>query len=143
MEYVLDILLALLAALGVGSLGWLLFGRLLTPAGRGGQVFAVLPARGDGSGLEYALAGLRWLRGAGLAHFTVVVADAGLDEQGRGVAAALAVEHPEILICPMEGLDRRLAAWAGETEWREKGGGACGGGTESCPGHCGGCHLPK
>ena len=143
MKHVLDILLALLAALGLASLGWLIFGRLVTPAGRGKQLFAVLPVRGDGCGLEYTLAGLGWLQRAGLARFSVVVADAGLDPRGRAVAATLAGEHPEILFCPLEGLDRQLAAWSAGAEWREQGGGACGGGTESCGGHCGGCHLPK
>lgn len=110
-----DILLALLAAFGLLSLMWLLFGRLLCPAGRRkGGLFAVLPVRGDAVGLEYDLAGLRWLRGSGLVRFTVVVADAGLSERGRAVAETLAGREPELLLCPMEGLEACVAAWSGE-----------------------------
>ena len=143
MRYVLEILISLLCAMGLAGVGWLLFGRLLSPVGRGRRAFAVLPARGDGAGLEYTLAGFNWLRGAGLARFSVVVADAGLDQQGRAVAAALAGEHPEILFCPMEELGARLAEWSAGQEWRERGGDANRGAVKSDRRHGGGRHLSK
>ena len=83
--------LALLAAVGLLALGWLTFGRLLTPVGGsgGGPVYAVVPASGDGAHLEQDVKGLLWLRGAELARFTIVIADGGLAGTGRAVAAAL------------------------------------------------------
>ena len=46
MNAIWQVLLALLAAVGLLALGWLTFGRLLTPVGGsgGGPVYAVVPA---------------------------------------------------------------------------------------------------
>ena len=81
MNAIWQVLLALLAAAGLLSLGWLLFGRLVRPAGGAGQVYAVVPAAGDGAGLEQTVKGLLWLRDGELARFTVVIADDGLEER--------------------------------------------------------------
>ena len=91
MNPIWQVLLALLAAVGLLALGWLTFGRLLTPVGGGGggPVYAVVPASGDGAHLEQDVKGLLWLRGGELARFTIVIADGGLDGTGRAVAAAL------------------------------------------------------
>ena len=53
MNAIWQVLLALLAAVGLLALGWLTFGRLLTPVGGGGggpvyAVAAALLARGQG-----------------------------------------------------------------------------------------------
>ena len=54
MNAIWQVLLALLAAVGLLALGWLTFGRLLTPVGGsgGGPVYAVVPASGDGAHLS-------------------------------------------------------------------------------------------
>ena len=90
MNAIWQVLLALLAAVGLLALGWLTFGRLLTPVGGGGggPVYAVVPASGDGAHLEQDVKGLLWLRGGELARFTLVIADGGLDGAGRAVGAA-------------------------------------------------------
>lgn len=106
-----EALIAFLAAAGLLWLCWLLFGRLLFPAGRQTSGFVVLPVRGDGGRMEYDLAGLRWLRGGGLGRFHVILADDGLDSTGRVVAAALAERDPRILICPMDRLPACVRAW--------------------------------
>ena len=100
-------LLSLLCAAGLMFIGWLIFGRLLTPVGgrKGGPVCAVIPARGDGRTLEHDIKGLCWLRGGNLARFTVVIADAGLDDQGRAAASALLSRMPELAFCPLEQLE--------------------------------------
>ena len=127
MSAFLEIVLAALAAFGLGSLLWLALGRLVAPAGRGGGVVALIPARGDGDQLEYELAGLRWLRGTGLTGFRVVIADAGLSETGRALAGALSGDDPAVRLCPLEGLE----AWLAD-EWEiGKRNGACGGRAES------------
>ena len=112
MQIVLEALVALLAAVGLLSLGWMLFGRILVPVGGrgGGKVYAVLPADGDGGTLEHDVSGLLWLRGGGLARFTVVIADAGLSEEGRAVAAILAERDAAVEVCTAEGLAGRITA---------------------------------
>ena len=106
MHPVLELLLSLLCAAGLLALGWLAFGRLVTPVGGrgGGPVCAVLPAAGDGAALEQDVRGLCWLQGGNLARFTIVIADVGLDEQGRAAAAALLARRPELSYCPVEQL---------------------------------------
>ena len=96
--------LALLAAAGLLALGWALFGKLLAPAGADGPVYAVVPAAGDGGGLEQAVKGLLWLRGGDLARFTIVIADSGLDPAGRARAAALLARDRGIVLCPADRL---------------------------------------
>ena len=58
----LEAALALLCALGVGSLLWLLFGLLVRPA-RGREPWVVLPGRGPGEDLEAGLRQLAWSAG--------------------------------------------------------------------------------
>ena len=70
----MEILLALFGSALLVLLGhWLLL-RLLSPAQTGTMpVFAVIPAAGDGEGLEQTLRHLRWLQGEKLAPFTPLV----------------------------------------------------------------------
>ena len=105
MNAILQVILALLAAAGLLALGWLLFGRLVTPVGRqGGPVYAVVPASGDGEHLEQDVTGLLWLRGGELARFTIVIADGGLNETGRTVAAGLLSRSQGLVLCPVSQL---------------------------------------
>ena len=99
-----EVILALLASAGLLALAWVSFGRLLLPVGTWGPAYAVVPASGDGAGLEQAVKGLLWLRGAGLAQFTVVIADGGLDPAGRALASALMNGRQGVLLCPAEQL---------------------------------------
>ncbi|MTS91653.1 hypothetical protein GMD93_11545 [Pseudoflavonifractor sp. BIOML-A4] len=106
MHFVLEALVALLAACGLLALGWIAFGRLLAPVGGkdGGAVYAVVPAGGDGETLEHDVTGLLWLRGGNLARFTIVIADRGLTDQGRTVAAILTERDSGVVGCPAEKL---------------------------------------
>ena len=93
-----QILLVLLAAVGLLAVGWLIFGTLVTPvAGSGGPVYAVVPASGDGEHLEQDVKGLLWLRG-------------GLSATGRRVAAALLTGSRGVVLCPLEQLETYLRA---------------------------------
>lgn len=38
--------------------------------------------------------------GRGLSRFTIVIADNGLDESGRAVAAALLADSTGVVVCP-------------------------------------------
>lgn len=91
-------LAALLAALGLALLGGILFGRLLCPA-PGGAQWLLIPGRGDGAGLEQTVRAAMWLRGLGLLRCPVAIVDAGLNEQGRRLAAHLAGRWGGVRLC--------------------------------------------
>ncbi len=93
-----EIILAFLVCIGLLGLGWLLFGRLLTPAG-GVEAWAVVPGEGDGEELEQTVSGLLWLRGSGLWRGCVVIADCGLTPAGRAAAQALLQRGPTMGVC--------------------------------------------
>lgn len=101
MRYFIETLGVLLAGAGLFIFGWLLLGRLLAPIGAKGPVWAVLPAAGDGQTLEHDLRGLLWLRASGMACLRVVIADCGLDRQGRELAALLARREEDVALCPV------------------------------------------
>ena len=105
---VIEMLLSLLAVLGLMSLGWLLFGRIIAPKSYYAPAFAVVPARGDGAALEQTVKGLLWLRAGELERYTLVIADAGLDTDGAAVAQRLAQREPGVLYCPLGELDEFL-----------------------------------
>ena len=107
MATVVEIVLATLAVIGLLSLGWSLFGRMVTPVGPD-PVFAVIPARGGGEGLEQTVKGLLWLQGGEMTGFTVVMADAGLSEEGRQLADALCRQFERVQLCPLEELGRLM-----------------------------------
>ena len=48
------------------------------------------------------------LRGGELARFTIVIADSGLNDTGRRVAAALLTGSRGMVLCPMEQLETYL-----------------------------------
>lgn len=104
LEIFFEALLALLASIGLLGLGWLLLGRLLAPVGRSSRVLAVIPAAGDGEGLEQNIRGLLWLRCCGLAEVDVVIADCGLSEEGRRLAQILHQQEPGLVLCSAEQL---------------------------------------
>lgn len=104
-----EIIVSLLAAGGLLAVCWLMFGHMLVPVGNGGTpVYAVIPALGGGEELEHAVSGLLWLRSGDLARFTIVVADFGLDESGLAVAQALLRREPDLIYCPLTGLEQYI-----------------------------------
>lgn len=103
----LEAALALLCALGVGSLLWLLFGLLVRPA-RGREPWVVLPGRGPGEDLEAGLRQLAWLRRAGLFRGEAVIWDAGLTPEGWELALHLALRWSWITCCPRGALEEWL-----------------------------------
>lgn len=94
-----EICLALLCALGAGALVWLLAGWLVRPAACR-RFPVVLPAWGDGEGLEGGLRWLAWLRGAGLFRGQAVIWDRDLTPAGRRLALDLCLRWPWVTCCP-------------------------------------------
>lgn len=116
MNAILQAALSLLAAAGLLALGWVLFGKLVTPVGgQGGPVYAVVPASGDGEHLEQDVKGLLWLRGGDLARFTIVIADGGLSPAGRAAAAALLKSATGVVLCPAGRLGEYLSESTAKT----------------------------
>lgn len=115
MNAILQVILALLAAVGLLALGWMLYGKLVTPVGELGPVYAVLPADGDGARLEQEVKGLLWLRSGALARAIIVIADTGLTPEGRAVAAALMKDATGVVLCPAERLGEYLAQVGAKT----------------------------
>lgn len=99
----MEILMALLCVTVLLITGRLLFLHLLAPTQQGTiPVFAVLPAAGDGEGLEHTLRHLHWLREEKLSHFTVLIVDAGLTPAGQELVTTLQRKDPALLFCPAE-----------------------------------------
>ena len=95
-----EILIAILAAIGLGACVRFGMGLLLYPL-RG--VIILLPAHGDGRELEHKLKTLRALSGEGrLEHEQIYLADMGLDSQGLALAHTLLRRYPQVGWCTME-----------------------------------------
>lgn len=117
MRYLIETLGVLLAGAGLFIFGWLLFGRLLAPIGTKGPVWAILPATGDGEGLEHDLRGLLWLRQSGMACLRVVITDCGLSSQGRELAGLLSRREVDVSFCPAAELTKIIGPHEGPV-WR-------------------------
>lgn len=105
----LEVLLAVLAAIGLMSVGWLLFGRWILPLGNEDtRTFAVVEAKGDGGGLEQTVHGLLWLRRGDLWRYRIIIVDCGLEESGQKIARCLTRDNDQIIVCNREDLARLL-----------------------------------
>ena len=104
MTLAVEFLLAFLCAALLLCLSRSLFSHMLSPTQQGiVPVFAVIPAAGDGEGLEQTLRHLRWLESEKLSAFTVVVVvDAGLTPAGLETVQALKRKDASLLFCPAE-----------------------------------------
>lgn len=91
------LLCALLTAVIV-VIGGLILAWLLLPL-RPGRLYSVLPARGEGEGLEQQCRAYLFLQHLGVFRQDLLIVDLGLDEEGRDLAARLADLDPAIRIC--------------------------------------------
>lgn len=97
MGMVWDAIITALCAAGLAFLGWWLLGRLLRPIPKT-AVWAVVPGRNDGAGLEQTVRALVWLRGLGLLDCPVVIEDVDLNPEGRAVAERLAQRWSRVML---------------------------------------------
>ena len=103
-----DGLLALLAAIGLGSLLWALARGLLTiHPRRRGDALVLLPARGDGEHLEEQVRYLEALNREEGLFSAILLADCGLTEEGRRLARLLC-RGRRVRLCGPEDLLRLL-----------------------------------
>ena len=108
MEGILEVLLAAACAAGLGLLAWWLFGRLLRPIPRQ-AMYALLPGRGEGEGLEQSVRAFIWLRSLGLLSCPVVIADVDLTARGRELALRLTLRWPGVILWPAGELPEYIA----------------------------------
>ena len=83
--------------IGLACLGWWLAGKLLCPVPSSGT-WVVLAGRGEGDGLEQKVRAFLWLRSLGLLRCPVVIADMGLNEQGKEVVGRLALRWHGVIL---------------------------------------------
>lgn len=97
---VYEILLALFGVIGLAACVRFVAGLLLYPI-RGALI--LIPAQGDGRGLEHQLKGLQALSDEGkLEGETVYLADFGLNEEGLAAAKLLCRRYPNLHYCVLE-----------------------------------------
>ena len=108
MEILADALLAMLAAIGIWTLGRMALDRLFAADAKGSYIWIVVRAAGDGGGLEQTVRSLTRRRPGP----DVVLMDCGLNEQGRTLAERLTKQEPHVSLCPWEG----LGVWMKEAE---------------------------
>ena len=108
MTVLLETILALLAAVGLMGIGWMLWVRWLLPVGGESDVAAVIAAQGDAAALEQAVRGLLWLRRQKLWRGRIVIVDRGLDRSGRDLARLLTIHGENIDLCTPEELTDRI-----------------------------------
>lgn len=107
MYLLLGTILAIICLSGLCCTACMLYSQMLRPHSAQGT-WAVVWGFGSGEGLEQRVRSLMWLRSCGLLCCTVVLADGGLNEEGRGLAVRLAGRYPALTLCSRQELEWRL-----------------------------------
>lgn len=97
MQFLLELLVAFFAAIGIASCIWLLLGRLLRPVRRSETVYAVVRAETPDE-LQRTVSWLSWLRQCGGTELRVLVLDDALNEEARGMAEKILRNEPGLLL---------------------------------------------
>ena len=98
-----DGLTAMLAAVGLATILWMVVGLFLRRKRRlFSRVTAVVRGEGDGADLEYTVRTLSQLRYERGAFGTILILDGGLPPEGRDVAALLEREEDFVAVCRRE-----------------------------------------
>lgn len=103
----LEVVPVLLVLAGMCCAMCLLYGRMLLPRSPQGT-WAVLWAYGGGEGLEQRVRSLMWLHSCGFLRCAVVIADGGLNEEGRALVARLLERWPVLTLCSRQQLMERM-----------------------------------
>ena len=105
MRLLQDGLVAMLAAVGLATILWMIVSLFLRKKGRMfSRVTAVVRGEGDGTDLEYTVRTLSQLRYERGTFGTILILDGGLSEEGRELAELLAREEDFVVLCSREGL---------------------------------------
>lgn len=100
LSILLEMLIALLAAIGVVSLSFLCFSRWIFPWDETQEeILALVPAKNASHSFDQTVYCLLRLRRLGLLRGRVAVVDCGLDEEDRALARLLCANTDEVLLC--------------------------------------------
>ena len=105
-----DGLVAMLAAIGLASVMWAVVRAVLfsRPEQKQGVVF-ILPAQGDGEGLEQQVHQISHLRYEQGMPGMILLVDCGLSEEGRKLAKLLSREDRWVSVCKKDDIGSYLA----------------------------------
>ena len=101
----LQIIITLLAAATLFGAFWTLCGKLRTPIHRTRgttTVHTILSVREGADGLEQTIEGLMWLMKNGTIEGQILIADCGMNEEGRELARLAVKKYGTIAICKAE-----------------------------------------
>ena len=105
MKLLQDGIIAMLSAVGLATLLWLVVSAFLRFRREMlCQVVALVPVRGAAGGLEHAVRTLEQLRRDHGGFGSIVIVDCGLNEVGRQVAQLLARAERDVALCAREEL---------------------------------------
>lgn len=90
---------ALLAAIGVVSLVWLITGALLRPGRASPPIHVVLRPPEHPDDIQRSLERIRWLREWGHTDVRIIVADDGMTQEARDVVGLLCRDDPLLTVC--------------------------------------------
>lgn len=105
----LQIPIAIAAIAIIFWVAWSLFGSLKTPvrSGKSTGVTTVITAQDSGEGLEQTLKSLIWLQENGTVPGQIILADAGLNEEGRILTRLIVKQYTGVVVCNAE----EVAQW--------------------------------
>ena len=102
---------AFFAAVGIAWSVWTAAGELFSAAGEPLEPFvALIPATRSARALERTVAALQWARPRGRPYRRVLIADCGLNAEGRSTARRLAAQSDRVIFCTMESVPGQLGA---------------------------------
>ena len=103
MKLLQDGLVAMLAAIGLATLLWLIVSAVFRfKKERMDHVVALVPARGGAIGLEHTVHTLEQLRCEHGGFGTIVIVDCGLNDEGVQIAGLLEREDRDVAVCKRE-----------------------------------------
>ena len=101
----LNIFVQLLVSLASVSLMfgvfWLVFGTMRTPvrSGQGAEICTIISVHGSADGLEQTLKGLNWLTENGVLVGRIIIADCGLNDDGRELCGFALKKYAKVTLC--------------------------------------------
>ena len=104
-----DGLLAMLAAVGLASLLWAAVRAVFFPGvPQQRRIVALIPALGDGEGLEQQVRTLRSMRKERNVFSLVLLVDCGLSEKGKKLSRLLARQDRWVTVCQPDEVNQYL-----------------------------------
>ena len=103
-----DGLVALLAAIGLASILWLIVRAVLFAPAHQRCATALICARGDGEDLEAQVVTLSLLRLEHNAVDEILLVDCGLTEEGRKLCRLLAGKHRRVSFCAVSEIEKYI-----------------------------------